>query len=1547
MTTNPTCTRCGEMITPGARFCQRCGSDVSGEQGAVATAMMPAAEDADAALLAVLKSATLGEYEILSELGRGGMATVYLAHDIALDRKVAIKVMSPALLLMGEGMVERFKREARTSASLSHPNIIPIHAVKSQGRALYFVMKFIAGRSLESIIHEVGALPIPMAQALLHQVGGALGYAHRRGVVHRDIKPANIMVDDEGWSVVTDFGIAKVAEARGLTMTGIAVGTPSYMSPEQCAAKDITGKSDQYSLGVVAYEMITGKQPFDADSAMAIMFAHFHEQPRPIQELRTDCPAGLAAAIMRMLEKAPDQRWPSVEDAVAAMGGHALAHDDPVRGALVELVRSSANQRALQAVPPPPTSPIPPMRAETAAATTPIPVPRIVSIGVTPPAATLSVGETARLTAAPQASGGTAAHRPLAWSSSDPAVATVGNDGLVTAVSPGKATISVAAEGITGRAAVTVTPAPVASVTVTPPALSLTVGATAKVSAAPGDAAGRPLTGREIVWSSSAVAVATVAADGIVHGLAPGSATLTATSEGRSAAVAVTVTPIPVARVVITPPKALTVGDRGRMIAEVRDQAGHPLTGREITWSSSDSVVLPVARDGTLSALKSGRAMVTAACEGQSASLSVTVVAAPAPPKAPNPLPSVTETPTVKMEAGALASLQPAATDPISKPTARPVPLMAPQVAPVPKRESVREPAPAVPRKRPVALYAGVAVAIVAAAFWFLLGRKPSSSVAPAPGPVASVAVRAPATPLALGSTTQLIAVAKDEKGNELPGRKGAWWTSSDTTIARVSISGVVTALRAGSATVTATTEGKSGTANLTIAANAPPPPAAVAEVALIGPSKPLEIGSTAQLTATVKDAHGVVLPGRAVLWTSTDPAVANVSSTGMVTALAAGSTTVEAASENRQASFPVRVNAAAAPAPAPVPVTPAPVAVASVTVTPSTDSLVVGSTAQFSAAALDAHGAPLKGRAITWSSNDSRVATVSDAGLVRAVAPGSAAITALAESRRGSARITVVAPRPATIPVASVSVAKPPKALSPGETVQLSATIRDAKGNALENRSSVWTSSNTTVATVSPAGLVTAVGPGSATIAATSETEIGSTTVTVNRAAPPPPASIATIVLVPPGRPLKPGETTQLATTVKDARGAVLTDRPLTWSSATPSVARVASNGIVTAVGPGSAEIGASAEGRSATATISVVVPAAPSAPSAPANTSSAGGASRKVVAVGATWTCSLLPNGGVSCWGGGQATPQTLSGGPSFVSLSTGAAYACGLTAGGKAYCWGENGAGQLGDGTTTRQTAPTPVAGDLTFTAISAGSYHTCALAAGGKAWCWGKNDNGQLGNGDKGAQKKPVAVSGGLSFTEISAGGGHSCGVTAAGAAWCWGDGWSGSLGYGPLGAEDAPVQVSSDAKFTKISAGVRHTCALTGGGKAFCWGDNSSGQVGDGSTNDRAKPVPAASPVTFESVSAGVSHTCAVGSDGHAYCWGENKAGQLGDGSRKSRSKPGPVSGSAAFASVSAGGTNSCGTTHSGEALCWGGNARGQLGDGTTTNHEVPTPIGTQ
>ncbi len=348
------CSRCGTQVNAGAHYCAVCGTDVSGQQASLLTeqiqAQAPRPQGPDAMWeeqQELLRQATLGEYEILGELGRGGMAAVYLAHEIALDRKVAIKVMSPTLV-HGDGMIERFKREARTAASLSHPNIIPVYAVRETDQLLYFVMKFISGRPLDSVLKELGPLPVPMTQMILNQVGSAFGYAHRRGIVHRDIKPANIMIDDEGWAVVTDFGIAKVSQAEGLTMTGMTVGTPTYMSPEQCMAQDVTGASDQYSLGVVAYEMVTGRPPFAGGSMMAIMYGHFNDPPPPIEQVRADCPEDLRTAILRMLEKDPAKRWPTMEAAVEAIGDPPAKSDDVMRSQLIDLAKKSQNTALLQ-----------------------------------------------------------------------------------------------------------------------------------------------------------------------------------------------------------------------------------------------------------------------------------------------------------------------------------------------------------------------------------------------------------------------------------------------------------------------------------------------------------------------------------------------------------------------------------------------------------------------------------------------------------------------------------------------------------------------------------------------------------------------------------------------------------------------------------------------------------------------------------------------------------------------------------------------------------------------------------------------------------------------------------------------------------------------------------------------------------------------------------------------------------------------------------------------------------------------------------------------
>ena len=263
------------------------------------------------------------QYEIETEIGRGGMAVVYRARDRRLDRAVAIKVLPPELAY-DPAIRTRFTREAQTSAQLSHAHIVPIYDVGDREGIAYFVMSLVTGGNLALHLAREPRLPIPEVRRLVCQVADALAYAHLRGVIHRDVKPDNILLDPEtGRAMVTDFGIARAIEAgTRLTVTGIAVGTPAYMSPEQAVGeREVDGRSDIYSLGVVAYQMLTGRMPFTAGNSMALLLKHIGERPRPIAELRPDVPRALREAVERALTKSAEDRWPTaaaMRDAVAS-----------------------------------------------------------------------------------------------------------------------------------------------------------------------------------------------------------------------------------------------------------------------------------------------------------------------------------------------------------------------------------------------------------------------------------------------------------------------------------------------------------------------------------------------------------------------------------------------------------------------------------------------------------------------------------------------------------------------------------------------------------------------------------------------------------------------------------------------------------------------------------------------------------------------------------------------------------------------------------------------------------------------------------------------------------------------------------------------------------------------------------------------------------------------------------------------------------------------------------------------------------------------------
>jgi len=428
-----------------------------------------------------------------------------------------------------------------------------------------------------------------------------------------------------------------------------------------------------------------------------------------------------------------------------------------------------------------------------------------------------------------------------------------------------------------------------------------------------------------------------------------------------------------------------------------------------------------------------------------------------------------------------------------------------------------------------------------------------------------SIAVLPSTVSLTLGQNTQLQAEVRDAKGVAIPNQT-ITWSSANSTVAPVSATGAVSAAAVGSTSVRASSGALNASASVSVtsvpAASMVVSPATVA----------LTTGDTATLSATVRDASGSVLTDRAVSWSSSNTAVAIVGPTGLVKAIGAGNATISALADGITASAAVTV---AAQPPAPV---------ASVAVTLASPSLTIGATTQATAVVRDAAGTVLTGRTVTWSSANTGVATVSPTGVVTAVSAGSASIVATSESQTGAATVTVAAPAPA--PVATVTLSASSTSVVVGSTLQVTVTLKDASGNDLTGRTVGWTSSNTAVATVSPTGLVKGIAGGSATVTATSEGKSGSLSLLVA------PVPVATVTVTLATSSINAGQTTQATATLKDATGNALTGRSIAWSSSAPSVATVSTTGVVSALAAGTANIIATSEGKTGSATVAVTTP-------------------------------------------------------------------------------------------------------------------------------------------------------------------------------------------------------------------------------------------------------------------------------------------------------------------------------------------------------------------
>jgi serine/threonine-protein kinase len=262
-----------------------------------------------------------GRYEIEELVGTGGMSSVYRARDRVLERRVALKILHEHFSADPE-YVERFRREARAIARLNHPNIVTVIDRGEFGKRQFIVFEHIPGENLKEVVEREGQLPVAQALALTHQIARGLAFAHQHGVVHRDVKPQNVLLDESGTAKVTDFGIARSLDpGEELTQTGTLLGTSDYIAPEQASGEPIDARSDQYSLGVLLYELLTGEVPYPADSFMAVAMRHLRDPVPSVRERRRDVPDRVDKIVARAMAKSPADRFPSIEAMMGAIEG--------------------------------------------------------------------------------------------------------------------------------------------------------------------------------------------------------------------------------------------------------------------------------------------------------------------------------------------------------------------------------------------------------------------------------------------------------------------------------------------------------------------------------------------------------------------------------------------------------------------------------------------------------------------------------------------------------------------------------------------------------------------------------------------------------------------------------------------------------------------------------------------------------------------------------------------------------------------------------------------------------------------------------------------------------------------------------------------------------------------------------------------------------------------------------------------------------------------------------------------------------------------------
>ncbi len=751
--------------------------------------------------------------------------------------------------------------------------------------------------------------------------------------------------------------------------------------------------------------------------------------------------------------------------------------------------------------------------------------------------------------------------------------------------------------------------------------------------------------------------------------------------------------------------------------------------------------------------------------------------------------------------------------------------------------------------------------------------------------PVASVSVTPATLALFPGNRSRLTAALLDGRGRRLFFRSVAW-ASDRPLVASVDGTGFVTANDSGSATITADAAGTVGTSSLRVNPH-------VASVTVRPVVDSIAPGATAQFTAVAKDAAGNPISGVPMSWSSSNATVATVSGTGLATGLAAGTTLVGASVDNAGAA-------------------------ATLTVTGNpvdiggqwrfAETWYGGNYDEYAYHLCDDTGSvTLTQIGFTFTGTEQRAGTCPDespfpvrGGLVNGrladfvmgcgysvVIQGSLAdrMMMLGNASGCPDSNTFVTSFQAVRVGATASITLQPgeASLVPGDSVSLRAVLRDAVGDTLTLFPITWSSDNPAVARVSPSGVVTGVGPGTATISAGADGRIGTATI-----------SVITVSF------------SSVSAGYGRTCGVTLGGAPFCWGN-----------------------------GASFPRTVSVSTLGGLTFASASIGWTHACLLSTQAAAY--CWGANEYGEVGNAAYPS-YASPVAVTGGLSFAQISAGPEYTCGATTGGVAYCWGRNYLGELGIGAATGpescagimpcSTSPIPATNLPAITSVSAAGDHTCALASSGQAYCWGRNDSGELGIGTTtgpelclgylSCSTAPAAVAGGHAFIALSAGGSFTCGLIENGAMYCWGFNVVGQLGSGTTTGPEAcgagndlpcstrPVAVVGGLAFASFSVGVNHACGLTATGAAYCWGLNDAGQLGIGYAGGpescfsnfacSTRPLGVVGGLTFSSITAGADYTCGITTSRETYCWGYNTSGQVGDGTTTNRSIPVKVAG---------------------------------------------------